>query len=171
MDTTASLTTGPAPGGSAPAAPATTAVRARGLSKVYGTDEASVHALTGVDVDFAAGALTAIMGPSGSGKSTLMHLLAGLDPATAGHAYLGDTDLTALDDKGLTRLRRERVGFVFQSFNLLPMFTASRTSPCRSSWPARPSTPRGSTPWSTRSGCATGSPTCRASCPAGSSSG
>jgi putative ABC transport system ATP-binding protein len=139
VDNTTSGTTGLAPSdsaaiGAAPAAeatltapaPVTTAVRARGLSKVYGTDEASVHALAGVDVDFAAGAFTAIMGPSGSGKSTLMHLLAGLDSATSGHAYLGDTDLTTLDDKGLTRLRRERVGFVFQSFNLLPMFTAEQ---------------------------------------------
>ncbi len=104
----------------------TTAVRARGLSKVYGTGEAAVHAVRSVDVDFAAGEFTAIMGPSGSGKSTLMHLLAGLDSATDGRAYLGDTDLTALDDTGLTRLRRERIGFVFQSFNLLPMFTAEQ---------------------------------------------
>ena len=103
-----------------------TAVRARGLTKVYGTGEAEVRALDGVDVDFAAGAFTAIMGPSGSGKSTLMHLLAGLDSATAGKAYVGDTEITSMDDKSLTRLRRDRVGFVFQSFNLLPMFTAEQ---------------------------------------------
>lgn len=103
-----------------------TAVRARGLTKVYGSGPSAVRALDGVDVDFAAGAFTAIMGPSGSGKSTLMHLLAGLDSATGGQAFIGDTQTTGLDDRALTRLRRERVGFVFQSFNLLPMFTAEQ---------------------------------------------
>ena len=102
------------------------AVRARALTKVYGTGDAQVVALDRVDVDFAPGAFTAIMGPSGSGKSTLMHLLAGLDTPTSGSAFLGDTDLTSLDDKALTLLRRDRVGFVFQSFNLLPMFTAEQ---------------------------------------------
>ena len=102
------------------------AVRARALTKVYGTGDAQVVALDRVDVDFMPGAFTAIMGPSGSGKSTLMHLLAGLDTPTSGHAYLGDTDLTALGDTALTLLRRDRVGFVFQSFNLLPMFTAEQ---------------------------------------------
>ena len=102
------------------------AVRARALAKVYGTGEATVRALDGVDVDFAAGAFTAIMGPSGSGKSTLMHLLAGLDSASSGTAFLGETEITSLDDGALTRLRRDRVGFVFQSFNLLPMFTAEQ---------------------------------------------
>ncbi|WP_250446705.1 ABC transporter ATP-binding protein [Actinotalea sp. C106] len=102
----------------------TTAVSARRLTKVYGQGEAAVHALAGVDVDFQAGAFTAIMGPSGSGKSTLMHLLAGLDVASGGQAFLGSTEITGLDDNALTRLRRDRVGFVFQSFNLLPMFTA-----------------------------------------------
>ncbi len=104
----------------------TIASSARGLSKVYGRGAAEVRALDGVDVDFAAGAFTAIMGPSGSGKSTLMHLMAGLDEATAGTVRLGDTVLTGLDDDALTRLRRDRVGFVFQSFNLLPMFTAEQ---------------------------------------------
>ncbi|GGI08388.1 ABC transporter ATP-binding protein [Egicoccus halophilus] len=102
------------------------AVRARGLTKVYGSGDAAVVALDDVDLDLARGAFTAIMGPSGSGKSTLMHLLAGLDTATAGQALLGDLDLTTLDDEALTRLRRDRVGFVFQSFNLLPMFTAEQ---------------------------------------------
>jgi putative ABC transport system ATP-binding protein len=102
------------------------AVHARNLSKVYGSGEASVHALRGVDVDITAGAFTAIMGPSGSGKSTLLHLLAGLDSATAGQVWLGETELTSLSDTALTRLRRDRVGFVFQSFNLLPMFTAEQ---------------------------------------------
>jgi putative ABC transport system ATP-binding protein len=83
-----------------------------------------VRALAGVDVDFGAGAFTAIMGPSGSGKSTLMHLLAGLDSATQGQVYLGDTEITALGDTALTHLRRRRIGFVFQSFNLVPSLTA-----------------------------------------------
>ncbi|ACV09517.1 ABC transporter ATP-binding protein [Jonesia denitrificans] len=100
------------------------AVSARGLTKHYGHGGSVVKALDGVDIDFSAGQFTAIMGPSGSGKSTLMHLLAGLDSASSGHAYLGDTEVTALNDDQLTMLRRDRVGFVFQSFNLLPMFTA-----------------------------------------------
>jgi len=104
----------------------TAAVRARGLTRTYGSGASTVRALADVDVDFDAGAFTAIMGPSGSGKSTLMHLLAGLDSATTGRAYLGDTDLTGLDDTALTHLRRDRIGFVFQSFNLLPMFTAEQ---------------------------------------------
>jgi putative ABC transport system ATP-binding protein len=104
----------------------TIASSARDLVKVYGRGAAEVRALDGVDVDFAAGAFTAIMGPSGSGKSTLMHLLAGLDSATSGTVRLGDTELTGLGDDALTNLRRDRVGFVFQSFNLLPMFTAEQ---------------------------------------------
>jgi putative ABC transport system ATP-binding protein len=106
--------------------PRTTAVRARALTKTYGKGEATVRALDAVDVDFAAGEFTAIMGPSGSGKSTLMHVLAGLDSATSGQAFLGDTEVTRLGDRDLTLLRRARVGFVFQSFNLLPMFTAEQ---------------------------------------------
>ncbi|WP_426592794.1 ABC transporter ATP-binding protein [Cellulomonas sp. McL0617] len=106
-----------------PAAPASSA---RSLTKVYGRGAAQVRALDGVDVEFAAGAFTAIMGPSGSGKSTLMHVLAGLDQSTSGTAWLGETEITALGDDALTRLRRDRVGFVFQSFNLLPMFTAEQ---------------------------------------------
>jgi putative ABC transport system ATP-binding protein len=108
------------------------AVRATGLTKVYGRGDVAVHALRGVDVSFEAGAFTAIMGPSGSGKSTLMHLLAGLDEPSGGRVMLGETDLGGLDDRRLTLLRRERVGFVFQSFNLLPMYTAEQniTLPC-----------------------------------------
>lgn len=106
--------------------PGTPAVRARALTKTYGEGAAAVHALDGVDVDFEPGELTAIMGPSGSGKSTLMHLLAGLDSATSGHAFVGATEVTGLSDAELTRLRRDQVGFVFQSFNLLPMFTAEQ---------------------------------------------
>lgn len=110
---------------STPEATGPLAVHARGLRKTYGQGEALVRALDGVDVAFETGKFTAIMGPSGSGKSTLLHLLAGLDSATAGQAWIGDTEITALKDKALTLLRRERVGFVFQSFNLLPMFTAA----------------------------------------------
>ncbi|MFV0253179.1 MAG: ABC transporter ATP-binding protein [Beutenbergiaceae bacterium] len=103
-----------------------TAVSAVALSKTYGSGDVAVHALDAVDVEFMEGEFTAIMGPSGSGKSTLMHLLAGLDSATSGKVLLGETDLTGLNDDALTTLRRERVGFVFQSFNLLPMFTAEQ---------------------------------------------
>ncbi|MFG2100238.1 ABC transporter ATP-binding protein [Micromonospora echinaurantiaca] len=100
------------------------AVTARGLSKRYGSGQTAVVALDGVDVDFAAGRFTAIMGPSGSGKSTLMHCLAGLDRPTAGAVRIGEADLTRLDDRRLTLLRRDRVGFVFQKFNLLPALSA-----------------------------------------------
>ncbi|WP_246267524.1 ABC transporter ATP-binding protein [Nonomuraea typhae] len=101
-------------------------VVARALTKVYGQGDAQVHALRGVDVSFATGAFTAIMGPSGSGKSTLMHCLAGLDSATSGSVHIGDVELTGLNDKQLTLLRRERIGFIFQAFNLLPTLTAEQ---------------------------------------------
>ena len=104
----------------------TSIVSAQDLSRVYGEGDAAVTALNDVTVEFPSGAFTAIMGPSGSGKSTLMHLLAGLDTATSGHAFIGDTEVTGLNDNALTQLRRDRVGFVFQSFNLLPMFTAEQ---------------------------------------------
>ena len=100
------------------------AVRAAGLWKVYGTGEAQVIALRGVDVSMERGRFTAIMGPSGSGKSTLMHCLAGLDTVTRGEVHVGDTALTGLSDNGLTTLRRDKVGFVFQQFNLLPTLSA-----------------------------------------------
>jgi putative ABC transport system ATP-binding protein len=102
------------------------ACSAKDVVKVYGSGETSVRALDGVSVEFSVGSFTAIMGPSGSGKSTLMHCLAGLDTATAGSVCLGDTEITGLDDRGLTTLRRDRVGFVFQSFNLLPTLTAEQ---------------------------------------------
>ncbi|XVQ88043.1 ABC transporter ATP-binding protein [Microbispora siamensis] len=103
-----------------------TAVVARGLTKVYGQGDAAVHALRGIDVGFAAEEFTAIMGPSGSGKSTLMHCLAGLDTVTDGQVSIGGVEITGLNDKQLTLLRRERVGFIFQAFNLLPTLTAEQ---------------------------------------------
>ncbi|GII56335.1 ABC transporter ATP-binding protein [Planotetraspora thailandica] len=102
------------------------AVSAKGLTKTYGRGDTAVHALRGVDVDFAAEAFTAIMGPSGSGKSTLMHCLAGLDTVTDGQVNIGDVEITQLSDKQLTLLRRDRVGFIFQAFNLLPTLTAEQ---------------------------------------------
>jgi putative ABC transport system ATP-binding protein len=104
--------------------PAGTAARAVDASKVYGTGTTSVRALDHVTVDIPAGRFTAVMGPSGSGKSTLMHCLAGLDSLTAGQVFVGEVELSALSDAALTRLRRERLGFVFQSFNLIPTLTA-----------------------------------------------
>ncbi len=97
---------------------------ARGLVKVYGTDEAQVRALDGVDVDFGRGRFTAILGPSGSGKSTLMHCMAALDTPTSGSVVIDGTEISGLKDKALTMLRRDRIGFVFQSFNLVPTLTA-----------------------------------------------
>ena len=93
--------------------------------KVYGRGDTEVRALDGVSVDFPVGRFTAIMGPSGSGKSTLMHCAAGLDTLTSGSALIGDTDLGALDDRRLTLLRRDRIGFVFQAFNLIPTLTVA----------------------------------------------
>jgi putative ABC transport system ATP-binding protein len=101
-----------------------TAARVVGAVKSYGTDESRVVALDEVSVEFASGAFTAIMGPSGSGKSTLMHCMAGLDTLTSGQAFIGDTDLASLSDKQRTLLRRDRLGFVFQAFNLIPTLTA-----------------------------------------------
>jgi putative ABC transport system ATP-binding protein len=103
---------------------ATAAARAVGLTKVYGSGELAVRALDGVDVEFAAGHFTAVMGPSGSGKSTLMHCMAGLDAPTSGQAFVADQEIGRLDDAALTQLRRERIGFVFQAFNLIPTLTA-----------------------------------------------
>jgi len=110
----------------APARPLSTAPAARavGLTKVYGRAETQVRALDDVSLDIARGEFTAIMGPSGSGKSTLMHCAAGLDTASAGEVYVGDVRLASLNDKALTVLRRDRIGFVFQSFNLIPTLTA-----------------------------------------------
>jgi putative ABC transport system ATP-binding protein len=94
-------------------------------TKVYGRGHSEVRALDGVTVGFETGRFTAVMGPSGSGKSTLMHCAAGLDTLTSGHAFIGDTDLARLDERRLTQLRRDRIGFVFQAFNLVPTLTAA----------------------------------------------
>jgi putative ABC transport system ATP-binding protein len=100
------------------------AARAEKLTKIYGSGDTRVVALDDVSCSFERGQFTAIMGPSGSGKSTLMHCLAGLDSVTSGEVWLGDTALTTLNDKALTRLRRDEVGFIFQSFNLVPTLSA-----------------------------------------------
>src|SRR3954449_3870300 len=106
-------------------APAATQIAATtDLHRTYGEGQAAVHALRGVTLSFPTGQFTAIMGPSGSGKSTLMHLLAGLDRPTSGSVVLDGSELSTLDDGGLTRLRRDRLGFVFQAFNLVPVLTA-----------------------------------------------
>ena len=110
-----------------PALPAQApAIIACGVTRTYGTGAGTVTALDAVDVDIRRGEFTAIMGPSGSGKSTLLHVLAGLDEVDHGTIQLDGTEITALGDDALTRLRRERIGFVFQSFNLLPMLTAEQ---------------------------------------------
>jgi putative ABC transport system ATP-binding protein len=107
------------PNGNRPAA------RVVEVTKVYGEGDAAVHALDGVSLDFDFGGFSAIMGPSGSGKSTLLHCMAGLDRPTSGNILIGDTDLTLLNEKELTLLRRNSIGFIFQAYNLLPTLTAS----------------------------------------------
>ena len=109
----------------APAPSAPPAARAIDLVKTYGKGDAAVHALAGVNVEFKRGQFTAVMGPSGSGKSTLMHCMAGLDTPTSGRTFVGDQEIGLLDDSGLTQMRRDRIGFVFQSFNLVPTLTAA----------------------------------------------
>jgi putative ABC transport system ATP-binding protein len=101
------------------------AARAVDLVKTYGMGEVAVRALDGVNVEFERGRFTAVMGPSGSGKSTLMHCMAGLDAPSSGQTFVGDDEVGALDDAGLTQLRRDRIGFVFQSFNLVPTLSAA----------------------------------------------
>ncbi len=110
------------PGGAPPVG--VIAARTQDAVKIYGRGATEVRALDGVTVDFPQGEFGAIMGPSGSGKSTLMHCMAGLDTLTSGRAFIGDAELGRLDDRELTLLRRERVGFVFQAFNLVPTLTA-----------------------------------------------
>jgi putative ABC transport system ATP-binding protein len=105
--------------------PTGTAARASHVTKAYGAGDAEVRALDVVSVDIGTGRFTAIMGPSGSGKSTLLHVLAGLDRPTTGQVRIGDTDITEMSDRQLTLLRRDKIGFIFQSFNLLPTLTAA----------------------------------------------
>src|SRR5207248_532442 len=101
------------------------AARALNATKVYGSGDTTVRALDDVTVEFAAGRFTAVMGPSGSGKSTLMHCVAGLDRLTSGSVFIGEVELARLSDKDLTLLRRDRIGFVFQAYNLVPTLTAA----------------------------------------------
>jgi putative ABC transport system ATP-binding protein len=109
-------------GSATPASPP--AARAVDLCKTYGKGDAVVRALDGVSVEFEHGRFTAVMGPSGSGKSTLMHCMAGLDTPTSGHTFVGEREIGLLDDAGLTEMRRNQIGFIFQSFNLVPTLTA-----------------------------------------------
>jgi putative ABC transport system ATP-binding protein len=104
--------------------PVASAARAVDAVKIYGDGPTAVRALDGITLDIPGGEFTAIMGASGSGKSTLLHCLAGLDSLTSGHVLIGETDLASLDDSALTRLRRDRVGFIFQAYNLIPTLTA-----------------------------------------------
>ncbi len=138
----------------APFASQSTGPAARVLDavKVYGRGESEVRALDGVSVEFGTGRFTAIMGPSGSGKSTLLHSVAGLDHLTSGSVLIGDTDISSLDDRKLTQLRRDRIGFIFQAFNLVP--DVDRRREHRAAGPTcrpqtRPAT--GSTTWSRQS--------------------
>jgi ABC-type lipoprotein export system ATPase subunit len=132
--------------------------------KVYGSGAARVEALRDVDIDIISGQFTAIMGPSGSGKSTLMHCLAGLDEVTRGEVVVAGTSLTGLSDSRLTRLRRDKVGFVFQQFNLLPTLTAEENIVYRSLSPAASriwsGCRRSSRRYIWRTGCGIGRPTC-----------
>ena len=102
----------------------TTAAKAVSARKTYGEGDTAVHALDGINVEFQQGAFTCIMGPSGSGKSTLMHCMAGLDALSSGHVFIGGTDVSELDEIGRTLLRRDRMGFIFQAFNLIPTLSA-----------------------------------------------
>jgi putative ABC transport system ATP-binding protein len=122
MTTTLPLPAPPAPTDTPD--PSAVAAAARDAVKTYGSGDAAVHALDGVSVDFSRGRFTAIMGPSGSGKSTLMQNVAGLDTLTSGSVSIGGVELSSLSDRQLTRLRRDRIGFIFQSFNLVPTLTA-----------------------------------------------
>jgi putative ABC transport system ATP-binding protein len=142
-------------------------VRLTDVRKTYGGRRNSVTALDGVTIGFPRATFTAVMGPSGSGKSTFLHCAAGLDRPTSGSVLLDDQELAKLSEVELTKLRRDRVGFVFQAFNLLPAFSVQEnvTLP----FGALPRTP--STACWRRSGCPTGANTCPASCPAASSSG
>src|SRR5580658_6542260 len=143
----------------APASPAPAtgpAARAVDLVKTYGKGATVVHALDGVTTAFAHAEFTAIMGPSGSGKSTLMHCMAGLDVPTSGQVFVGDFAIDSLDDAGLTKLRRDRLGFVFQSFNLVPTLTAAENITLPADLAGTDITPIGSTTSPARCGSPTG---------------
>jgi ABC-type lipoprotein export system ATPase subunit len=121
-------------------------VRLHGVQKIYGNQRTGVRALDGVSIGFRRGGFTAVMGPSGSGKSTFLHCAAGLDRPSAGSVVLDGQDLTALSERKLTELRRERIGFIFQAFNLLPALTVLENVSLPLRWPvANPSGPRYST--------------------------
>ena len=146
-------------------------VTAQDIERRYGEGEAAVEALAGVTVDFPEKRFAAIMGPSGSGKSTLMHILAGLDRPTSGTVRLAGVELTGLDDRALTQLRRDRIGFIFQTFNLLPVLDAEENILLPLSIAGRtPDREWFQTGWSTRSASATASATAPPSCPVASSS-
>ena len=152
--------------------PASThAVTATALTRTYGDGDSAVHALRGVSLDLPAGQFTAVMGPSGSGKSTLMHLLAGLDTPSSGTVTVAGQDITSMKDRELTRLRRKHIGFVFQSFNLLPTLSAEENVvlplAIAGQAPAAGGDRRPDRPRRPRPSAAT---TARASCPAASSS-
>ncbi|MFB6618833.1 ABC transporter ATP-binding protein [Streptomyces sp. NPDC085524] len=115
-----------------------TAARAEDLHRRYGRGPATVHALRGVTVEFRPGTFTAVMGPSGSGKTTLLHCLAGMDRPTTGTVRWDDTEISRLRERRLAQLRRSRVGFVFQAFNLMPGMTVARRAPCAHAGPACP---------------------------------
>ena len=149
----------------------TAAVSLRGVSRVYGRGPDAVRAVDDVHLEFPRGGWTAVMGPSGSGKSTLLHCAAGLERVDAGQVLLGDTDITAASDDELTALRRTRIGFVFQSFNLIGSLTAEQNVALPLRLAGRRPPRRRCARCSPRSGWATGPGTGRASCPAGSSSG
>ncbi len=145
---------------------------ARALTRRYGEGGTAVDALRGVDLDVRAGELVAVMGPSGSGKSTLMHLLAGLDQPTSGTVTIAGTELGALGDSALTRLRREHIGFIFQFFNLLPMLDAEENILLPLSIAGERPTGVGRRARSTKVGLRDATPTtARPSCPGASSSG
>ena len=152
-------------------APAQVAVAAADLVKVYGSGDTAVYALDGVTVEFSTARFTAIMGPSGSGKSTLMHCLAGLDTPSSGSVRIGAVELSGLSDRSLTLLRRSHVGFVFQSFNLLPALTAEQNIRLPLDLAGRRPQPDWWDQVIGRSTWRTGSGTGPASCPAASSSG